>query len=157
MSIPRAVLHCKGVLQLLHRELAAPGKGVCVNQLLDVAPERQWFGSDSARMQRSIVTSVLCWCVPSTCMKASIFTLWPLCLPFPVPALDPQATQAVLVWFRQLCTLWYNQCTFPGRKKPLLLRCNLLIQSSVTTALPSSHSSPSCTIPSPQVPPSSKR
>lgn len=56
MSIRRAVLHCKDVLQLSDRELAAPRKGVCVKQLLDVAPEMQWFGSDSARMHEK------CWC-----------------------------------------------------------------------------------------------
>lgn len=62
-------------------------------------------------MRSTVVTSVLCWCVPSTCTKASVFTLWPLCLPFPVPLLDPRTTQAPLVWFRQLCTLWwYNWC-----------------------------------------------
>lgn len=43
MSIPRAVLHCKDVLQLLDRELAAPRKGVCVKQLLDVWNAVVWL------------------------------------------------------------------------------------------------------------------
>lgn len=48
-----------------------------------------WLSKRSAA-----VTSVLCWCVPSTGVKGSVFSLWPL-PPFPC-ALVPQTTQAVL-------------------------------------------------------------
>jgi len=39
------VVHYKAVLRLLARKLAAPGEGVCVKQLLDLAPEMQWLFS----------------------------------------------------------------------------------------------------------------
>lgn len=94
VSIPRAVLHCKGVLHLLETAGSPQERCVC-------KPAAGWppkcSVSDSSRVQRSaVVISVLCWCVPPTCMEASVFTLRPSCLPFPRPALDPQTTQALL-------------------------------------------------------------
>lgn len=44
------MVRCEGMLHLLARKSAASREGVYVNQLLDLAPEMQWFGSDCRRL-----------------------------------------------------------------------------------------------------------
>ena len=97
MSILRGfVLHCKGMLHLLARKPATPGEGVYVSQLLDLAPETQWFCTDCGRLcsvrytvlnedawKLLGITSVLCWCVASTRTKDLSFHTMAIVHPSP--------------------------------------------------------------------------